>query len=208
VHESTHSLDTETSAPPNKQRRIDVNDNDPNPQLLVTETKAVESLSPPTATAPRTVVQKFSYDRDNHQRILWATYACLEAAATDGVSIHALQNVCEQGGGFIGPYYYQYEVRQISNSKLVNRPKLLVSIGRQFYVLHLWYTALYSSMVQQKMPTINRSHCEMCLSLFVSLSLSPSSSMYSYRSHPVRYNLLEEGHRSTMSSRIRYMVSI
>jgi len=69
---------------------------------------------------PQRQVQKFRYvepqqrtnDKDFGYRVLLATYADIEAASEDNPrKALQIQQVCEEGGGFVGKYYYQYEVR-------------------------------------------------------------------------------------------------
>ena len=70
------------------------------------------------AAVPRTI-QKFRYvdgagDLPGY-RILLATYASVEAASEDdSEKEQKIEEACQAGGGFIGQYYFQYEV--VSNA--------------------------------------------------------------------------------------------
>jgi len=56
-------------------------------------------------------VQKLSYHAEGDYRNLIATYMNIEAAAEDSPErSDAIRKACQNGGGFVGKYYYQYEV--------------------------------------------------------------------------------------------------
>ena len=72
-------------------------------------------------------VQKFRYagpadknnDKDLGYRYLLATFADVEAASEDdSVKAKKIEEACQAGGGYVGKYYYQYEVRTDSRSSL------------------------------------------------------------------------------------------
>ena len=59
----------------------------------------------------RRAVQKFVYHADADYRTLLATYVNVAAAAMDTVvDATDIQTACDHGGGFVGTYYYQFEV--------------------------------------------------------------------------------------------------
>ena len=67
-------------------------------------------------------VQKFRYvepvdkknPKDPGYRILLATFADIDAAADDDQNkARLIATACQSGGGFVGKYYYQYEVRPL-----------------------------------------------------------------------------------------------
>ena len=63
-----------------------------------------------TSTEQRQV-QKLSYTAQGDYRNLLATFVSVEAAAEDSAELQdAIGKACQNGGGFVGKYYYQYEV--------------------------------------------------------------------------------------------------
>lgn len=72
-------------------------------------------------------VQKFRYagpadknnDKDLGYRYLLATFADVEAASEDDSGkAQKIEEACQAGGGYVGKYYYQYEVRTDPRSSL------------------------------------------------------------------------------------------
>jgi hypothetical protein len=66
-------------------------------------------------SAPR-AVQKFRFvatnDTTGGYRLLLATYVDVAAAAEDDPELHhSIELACRSGGNFVGPYFYQFEVR-------------------------------------------------------------------------------------------------
>jgi hypothetical protein len=83
--------------------------------------QAGSSVSPqtPVASAHKRQVQKFRYvepkemenSKDQGYRVLLATFADIAAASEDDPEKGKLiEDACQAGGGFVGNYYYQYEV--------------------------------------------------------------------------------------------------
>ena len=102
---------------------------------LVQATSKVEEQKP-VATSHQRQVQKFRYvepqnisnSKDLGYRILLATFADIGAAAEDDAEKRKqIENACEAGGGFVGKYYYQYEVR-MANSVYAHHRMLLAII--------------------------------------------------------------------------------
>ena len=79
--------------------------------------KRLKVTDAPTEKARETVlqtIQKFRYvDGEGSlpgYRILLATYANVQAASEDDAEKEQqIEKVCQEGGGFVGSYYYQYE---------------------------------------------------------------------------------------------------
>lgn len=78
-----------------------------------------DAQQPPVAQGHHRHVQKFRYvrptDRNNPKdlgyRYLLATYADIEAASEgDAEKAKKIDEACQVGGGFVGKFYYQYEV--------------------------------------------------------------------------------------------------
>lgn len=85
----------------------------PNRQLSL-HSKIASASSP---SSPSQVVQKYRWvaanDSAGEHRVLLASYMDVAAAAEDDPELHhAIDMACRSGGNFVGPYYYQYEVRK------------------------------------------------------------------------------------------------
>lgn len=83
-------------------------------------TKKSEAKQPATPGHQRQV-QKFRYarpldknnDKDLGYRYLLATFADVDAASEDdSEKATKIEEACQAGGGYVGKYYYQYEVRE------------------------------------------------------------------------------------------------
>jgi hypothetical protein len=76
-------------------------------------------------------VQKFRYvpptskkNADIGYRILLATYADIEAASEDDQeAARLIDKACQAGGGYVGKYYYQFEVRKLLGSSRKKAPE-------------------------------------------------------------------------------------
>jgi hypothetical protein len=69
-------------------------------------------------------------------RVLVATYADLEAASEDDPEkAEAIEAACQAGGGFMGDYFYQYEVSPKSNSNMLSVIRQSISIS----FVRLWF---------------------------------------------------------------------
>jgi hypothetical protein len=82
-------------------------------------------------------VEKFRYVEGSPQtqgfRILLATYIGVEAAAEGSAkSVSSIKAACDQGGDFVGDYYYQYQVRFLGYLLgLINSPTgMMVTASR------------------------------------------------------------------------------
>lgn len=104
-----------------------------------------ESLAKPAAAALPRTIQKFRYvdsagDLPGY-RILLATYASVEAASEDDFEKERkIEEACQAGGGFIGKYYFQYEVvnNALETSKL-DKPTdigMRTSLGFERFLSH------------------------------------------------------------------------
>jgi len=92
----------------------------------VTASAAAASIPP---TFPQRQVQKFRYDEDGIRgyRTLLATYADVAAAGEDDTAKQkAIHDACDDGGNYVGKYYYQYEVCTGVFFVLSSRPALRV----------------------------------------------------------------------------------
>jgi hypothetical protein len=95
-------------------------------------------LPPPSTAATYSVTTEGGDDeaKGPGYRVLLATYADLPAAVQDvPTRARAVENACQAGGGFVGDFYYQYEVNtrcfvknktNTSNSESLNLHMLLV----------------------------------------------------------------------------------
>lgn len=83
------------------------------------ESKEAEDRTTATTTTteqaapPDRPIQKFVYEAATKLRRLVATFGNVAVAAdgTDGALPTSIREACQNGGGFVGRYYYQYEVR-------------------------------------------------------------------------------------------------
>ena len=80
---------------------------------------------PPARLGHQRQVQKFRYaepadkksDKDLGYRFLLATFADVAAASEDdSEKARQIEEACQAGGGYVGSYYYQYEVRKAPTS--------------------------------------------------------------------------------------------
>ena len=107
----THATDTATNQSAKAHSRKRPRDEHSN------DAAAHDEESSSTAMDVR-AVQKFSYNATHNVRTLLATYSsiaaatldCTTSSSSDGAATN-IQKACDNGGGFCGAYYYQYEVR-------------------------------------------------------------------------------------------------
>lgn len=111
---------------------------------LESESLSDAPVKPAAVAVPRTI-QKFRYvdgtgDLPGY-RILLATYASVEAASEDDSDKERkIEEACQAGGGFIGQYYFQYEVvsNALETSKL-DKPTdigMRTSLGFERFLNH------------------------------------------------------------------------